>query len=475
MPLTISRRFALLGGAALFVTPKTVLGQAPAAAELVRMAGLSGDVGYVVADLKTGQILEQRNPGQAMPPASALKSITSIYAMEQLGGDFRFGTQLIATGPISGGRIQGDLILSGGGDPTLTTDDLNAMAKSLAAKGVQGVTGRFLTWAGALPYKSEIANDQPIFAGYNPSISGLMLNFNRVHFQWRRSGGGWALSMDARGRDVQPQAYTAKASIAKRSSPTFTYSDRGGVEHWTVASAALGRGGSRWLPVRHPAAYAGDVFQTLARAQGTPLPAPEEARNLPGGTVLVSHESDPLVPVLRAMMKYSTNITAEAVGMTVSKRLGAGSSLMQSGQAMTQWLQQRTGARSARFTDHSGLRADAEISPQDMVAALRNLGAPMGLRSLMKPFKLRDATGRASKSQPFSVDAKTGTLNFVSTLAGYMTAPDGTELVFAIFTADLDRRRRAGSAPRPPGQVQWVRASKILQSQLLERWAGIYG
>ncbi|OOY19166.1 D-alanyl-D-alanine carboxypeptidase/D-alanyl-D-alanine-endopeptidase [Thioclava sp. DLFJ5-1] len=475
MPLSISRRFALLGGAALFATPKTGFGQTVAAAELVRMAGLSGDVGYVVADLKSGQILEQRNAGQAMPPASALKSITSLYAMEQLGGDFRFGTQLIATGPISGGRIQGDLILAGGGDPTLTTDDLNAMAKQLAAKGVQGITGRFLTWAGALPYKNEIANDQPIFAGYNPSISGLMLNFNRVHFQWRRSGGGWALSMDARGRDVQPQAYTAKASIAKRSSPTFTYSDRGGVEHWTVASAALGRGGSRWLPVRHPAAYAGDVFQTLARAQGTPLPAPEEVRNLPGGTVLVSHGSDPLVPVLREMMKYSTNITAEAVGMTVSKRLGAGSSLKQSGQTMTQWLQQRTGARSARFTDHSGLRADAELSPQDMVAALRNLGAPMGLRSLMKPFKLRDATGKNMPAQPFRVDAKTGTLNFVSTLAGYMTAPDGTELVFAIFTADLNRRRRAGSAPRPPGQVQWVRASKILQSQLLERWAGIYG
>lgn len=473
---SVSRRKllqGLAGGAGFLALPGAL--RAASSADLVRAAGLSGDVSFVVADLRSGQVLEQRWGGRAMPPASALKSITSLYALEQLGADFRFGTRLIATGPVAGGIIQGDLVLAGGGDPTLSTDNLNDMAKALAAKGVRGVTGRFLTWAGALPYQREIANDQPVYAGYNPSISGLMLNFNRVHFQWKRAGNGWALSMDARGRDVRPQAYTAKVSIANRAKPVFTYSDRGGVESWTVASEALGRGGSRWLPVRDPAAYAGDVFQTLARAQGVPLPAPKEVRTLPAGTVLASNASDPLASLLQAMLKYSTNITAEAVGMTASARLGTGGSLKASGRAMTQWLEQRAGVTSARFTDHSGLRADAEISARDMVTALRVLGAPMGLRGLMKPFKLRDGEGKPMKTQPFAVDAKTGTLNFVSTLAGYMTARDGTELVFAIFTGDLERRRRVGSDPRPPGAVSWVKASKILQSRLLERWASLYG
>ena len=442
---------------------------------LVQAAGLSGDVAFVVADLRTGQILESRKPGHAMPPASALKSITSMYGLETLGSQFRFGTQLIATGPISNGIIQGDLILAGGGDPTLGTDDLNEMAKALAAKGVRGVSGRYLTWADALPYAREIADDQPIFASYNPALSGLMLNFNRVHFQWKRSGNGWALAMDATGQTVQPTAYTASATIVSRASPLFTYSDRGGVEKWTVASSALGRGGSRWLPVRHPAAYAGDVFQTLARAQGVPLPPPQSIGRFPGGSVLVSHASNPLPPLLRAMMKYSTNLTAEAVGVSASLRRGAGGSINASGRAMSDWLQARTGARSAKFTDHSGLRADARIAPVDMVTALRTLGVPMGLRGLMKPFKLRDATGRYMKSQPFAVDAKTGTLDFVSTLAGYMTAPDGTELVFTIMTGDLARRRRYLGQARPPGQTDWVRRSKILQSQLLQRWAAVYG
>ncbi|KEO60901.1 D-alanyl-D-alanine carboxypeptidase/D-alanyl-D-alanine-endopeptidase [Thioclava indica] len=476
----LSRRKLLSGflaGTAIAALPPALRAQtmiAPSAA-LIRGSGLSGDVGFVVADLRTGQVLESQGANKAMPPASALKAITSLYALENLGSQFRFGTRLIATGPIVGGIIQGDLILAGGGDPTLGTDDLAGMAKQLAARGVRGVAGRYLTWSGALPYTREIADDQPIYAGYNPSLAGLMLNYNRVHFQWKRAGNGWALSMDARGKTARPLAYTAKAAIVNRAKPLFTYSDRGGIEQWTVASKALGRGGSRWLPVRDPAAYAGDVFQTLARAQGVPLPKPESISRMPGGDVLVTQASDALSPLLRAMMKYSTNLTAEAVGLTTSARLGAGNSLAASGKAMANWLGTRTGARSARFTDHSGLRADARIAAGDMVTALRVLGVPMGLRSLMKPFKLRDATGKTMKTQPFAVDAKTGTLDFVSTLAGYMTAPDGTELVFAIFTSDLAQRRRTRGHERPAGQRDWVKRSKILQSQLLQRWAAVYG
>ena len=478
--ITLSRRTVLAGllaGTGVAALPMATRAQTVIApsSTLIRAAGLSGDVSFVVADLRTGQVLESRGANKAMPPASALKAITSLYALETLGAQFRFATRLIATGPVVGGIIQGDLILTGGGDPTLSTDDLAGMARQLAARGVRGISGRYLTWSGALPYTREIAQDQPVYAGYNPSLSGLMLNYNRVHFQWKRAGNGWAISMDARGKTARPPAYTTKAAIVNRTQPLFTYSDRGGLEQWTVASKALGRGGSRWLPVRDPAAYAGDVFQTLARAQGVPLPKPQSISRLPGGDVLVSKASDPLSPLLRAMMKYSTNLTAEAVGMTASMRLGAAGSLAASGKTMSGWLRKRTGARSASFTDHSGLRADARIAPGDMVTALRALGAPMGLRGLMKPFKLRDASGKTMKTQPFAVDAKTGTLNFVSTLAGYMTAPDGTELVFAIFTADLAQRRRSRGQERPSGQTGWVKRSKILQSQLLQRWAAVYG
>ena len=442
---------------------------------LVSAAGLGGDVSYVVADLRSGLVLEERGGAKPMAPASTAKVITSLYALETLGADFRFVTRLIATGPVSGGVIQGDLILAGGADPTLGTDDLADLAADLARAGVRGVSGRFLVWGGAIPYAEEIDGEQPIHVGYNPAISGMILNYNRVHFEWRRAGAGYQLGMDARGAKVQPRAFTADASLSNRKAPLFTYDRRGGKEHWTVAAGALGKAGSRWLPVRDPAAYAGDVFQTLARAQGVPLPAPRGIDGLPGGTVLASHASAPLNVILRDMMKYSTNLTAEAVGMTTSRYRQANAARGASGAAMADWLKARAGTGSVRFADHSGLGADTRISAMDMVRALRLLGPQVGLRGLMKGFDLRDETGRKLQSQPLDVDAKTGTLNFVSTLAGYMTAPDGTDLAFAIFTGDLGRRARAARQEQPEGSIGWVKRSKILQSQLLMRWATLYG
>jgi D-alanyl-D-alanine carboxypeptidase/D-alanyl-D-alanine-endopeptidase (penicillin-binding protein 4) len=75
------------------------------------------------------------------------------------------------------------------------------------------------------------------------------------------------------------------------------------------------------------------------------------------------------------------------------------------------------------------------------------------------------------------VVAKTGTLNFASSLAGYVPAPDGRQMAFAIFTADDKRRRvlKKDERERPEGGRAWNRRSKALQQTLLERWGGVYG
>ncbi|AMY67558.1 D-alanyl-D-alanine carboxypeptidase/D-alanyl-D-alanine-endopeptidase [Frigidibacter mobilis] len=112
-----------------------------------------------------------------------------------------------------------------------------------------------------------------------------------------------------------------------------------------------------------------------------------------------------------------------------------------------------------------------------MVSALARLGPGHALRGILKEFTLRDANGKVMQNHPVQVDAKTGTLNFVSSLAGWMTAPDGTDLVFAIFTGDVARRDAIPDAQKeqPPGGAEWVRRSKRLQQQLIERWAAVYG
>ncbi|MGB7323105.1 MAG: D-alanyl-D-alanine carboxypeptidase/D-alanyl-D-alanine-endopeptidase [Albidovulum sp.] len=446
------------------------------AADLIAAASLGGRVSYVVADAKTGLILEARDAGRAMPPASTAKAITSLYALEHLGASHRFETRLIATGLVQGGVLQGDLVLAGGGDPGLTTDDLGDLAKALVRTGLRSVTGRFLVWGGALPYLKAIDQTQPDWLGYNPAVCGLNLNYNRVNFVWKKAGSGYEVGMDARADRFAPKVYSANIKIAERDLPVFTYKDRGRIEEWTVARGALGNGGSRWLPVRHPDLYAGDVFQTLARAAGVALPSPQAAKAAPSGTVLVAHKSPELASILRGMMKHSNNMTAEAVGMAASVTQGVASHVA-SGRAMAGWLGARAGGTSAKFADHSGLVGASRISAEDMVRALTVLGPRAGLRGLMKEVPVLDAAGKRLKSQQVRVDAKTGTLNFVSSLAGYISAPGQTELVFAIFTGDIARRDAVPDSQkeRPNGGRGWVKRSKTLQQQLLHRWVSVYG
>lgn len=105
----------------------------PASADaLIDQARLGGRVSYAVLDARNGAVLETRGEATGLPPASVAKAVTALYALERLGPGFRFTTRLLASGPVSGGRIQGDLILAGGGDPTLDTDRLAALARPCA-------------------------------------------------------------------------------------------------------------------------------------------------------------------------------------------------------------------------------------------------------------------------------------------------------------------------------------------------------
>jgi D-alanyl-D-alanine carboxypeptidase/D-alanyl-D-alanine-endopeptidase (penicillin-binding protein 4) len=442
---------------------------------LLDAARLGGAVGYVVADARDGHVIESHDGDLSLPPASVAKAITTLYALERLGGRHRFATRLLATGPVSGGIVQGDLVLAGSGDPTLSTDTLGDMAQDLAAQGVRGLTGRFLAYTGALPDIPEISDDQPDHVGYNPAISGLNLNFNRVHFEWKRGAKGYDVTMDARAERFVPAVRMARMRVVNRDLPVYTYAEAPGADNWTVALTALGKGGSRWLPVRHPAVYTAEVFQTLAKAQGITLPDAELVRHLPEGATVAERFSAPLTDVLRDMLRFSTNMTAEVVGLTAS---GAGS-LAGSAQAMNAWAAARFGIRMA-FRDHSGLAGASRITAADMVTALvKAQTSPTGaaLRDILREVGIRDASGRDIKNHPVKVQAKTGTLNFVSGLAGYARAAGGADLVFAIFCADTVRRDRLEMSEReqPAGGPEWTRRARILQGRLIERWAALQG
>ncbi len=484
--MQLSRRAMLAGAVSTLATtgfadaPLTSirpLARTPAKDAIHKMVagrGFSGDLGLKVVDLQSGEVLEDISSQTPQPPASVTKAVTALYALETLGVGYQYKTRLIAQGDIEDGILDGNLILVGGGDPNLVTDQIAELAQSFKDTGLREVRGDFLVWDNALTNLDEIDAGQLDHLGYNPTITGLNLNYNRVHFEWKLEDEDYVTALDARSENYRPAVTTARMNIVDRTTPVFTYRDAGDVDQWTVARRALNKEGSRWLPVRHPALYAGEVFATFARSHGIVLKAPKEKMDMPEGTVLASYESAPLREMMRGMLRYSTNITAEAAGLTATAaRVGQQRGLRTSALGMARWADARAQGIAPFFVDHSGLGDQSRISASDMVRLLGATDVMPTLKPILRDVRLVDDNQRVIEDPAISIKAKTGTLNFVATLAGYARTKSGRDLAFAIFASDLAAREvgKAHGAESPPGARGWNRRVRSLQQDILKHLA----
>ena len=443
------------------------------AANILERSGLAGHTGFALIDLGTGELLEGHRAVAGMPPASVCKAATALYGLDALGPDYRFRTGVAVEGPVVNGRVEA-LYLIGGGDPHLDTDALADLVEQVAAAGIHGVNRGAYVVDGALPYHAQIDPDQPVFVGYNPSISGINLNFNRVHFDWKPAGPDlWSVKLSARTRKWDPEVRSVEMMIMERDGPVFEYRRAEGRDLWSVRADALGKGGARWLPVRTPALYAGEVFRIVANQFGLRLPDMEVVGAPPDALRLVaSVESAAMAPMLRAMLKYSTNLTAEVIGLRASQARGGDvTDIAASGARMAGWLEERYGLRGGDFLNHSGLTDRTKVSALGMANVLA--GASQGpLPLLMKEIPVsREGGGGVTGGR---VAAKTGTLNFTRGLAGYVFGDNGRKLGFAILAADLEARRAAGHVERPRGSRSWAGRAKGQEQALLRHWIGAY-
>lgn len=435
-------------------------------------AKLAKITGFALCDAASGEVLDSYQIDLMLPPASVTKTITAVYARSVLGSDYRFVTRLFASGPVVDGVVQGDIYLVGGGDPALDTDELAELAETAVLAGVRGLTGQFYVDDTALPDVAEVDPTQPDHLGYNPSVSGLNLNFNRLYFEWKQTVNGYDLRLDARGLEHKPLVRWVEVKTENRGAPVFAYSKQDGRDRWSVAQSALGESGGRWLPVRQPADYAGEVFRTLAAVAGLQLPAHKQGVLPAQAHEVARFESNPLVEVLRWMLKYSNNLTAECLGLMAALELGhQPKSLRDSAVNMNQWVHANLGGEDVGFHNHSGLTDVSQVSAGQMVKMLAHPHSKTQLDELLKKVNVLDRRGNLMDIGAVDIVAKTGTLNFTRGLAGYLEK-GGRKYSFAIFAADIERRANIPMAKRerPDGAKAWNARARKQEQALLRQW-----
>ena len=454
--------------------------------EIRSRLGPSGVSGWMAVDLDTGAVIDQGNAARAFVPASVAKLPTAAFALDALGPDHRFETRVLAGGPVRDGLVEGDLILQGGGDPELDTDALLPLVTALGARGIAGAQGALLADGTALPQASEITRDQEVDAAYNPSVSGLNLNFNRVHVKWDARKGHERLSVEAAAVRLSPVVESVRVALAPGpGAPLFAFIEADGTELWQMAREAYRGQAARWLPVKRPEIYAGEVFRQLAETQGIRLERARPGRAPAGAEVLAAHRSRPLADILREMLRHSTNLTAEVTGAAAAKAVGAEArSLAESAAVMNAWASGVAGFPLGdpefRMVNHSGLTLDSRVSPRRMVGLLAALGRrapgggtgaaaharlPGGIAGYLRQHDV-SAEGVPPDDRRLGVVAKTGTMSYVRGLAGYVATPGGRRLAFAIFSNDLERR---GAGPARVDKT-WMGRAQAFERALIRSW-----
>lgn len=465
----------------------------PTGAELVLNADLGSDVAFLVVDLQSGEMLEAFNADLPLPPASVAKVPTALYALDAFGPDHRFETRLVEVGSRVDGVLQGDLVLQGGGDPEIDTASLDLLAFRAVEGGLRGINGRFLVDGSLIPSIERIDQTQPEVASYNPAVSGLNLNFNRVYAQWRRKSGRYNLDVQARSDTLSPSTDAVRLRVVNETPTgrTFHYASAPQSEEWEVRGGALGKAGSRWLPVRKPEIYSGRVFARLAKNAGLTLPVAEGGRTPLVADVAARVESRRLSDILADMLRYSTNLTAEVTGLGATRALlGGTDTLLGSGRAMNSWASTFAGFAPGdpgfSLTNHSGLSGDARASVRrlvDVLVAADKRGFPSleggrgaTLKGLLPRKEFIDSDVRRPNVEA-TLRAKTGTLNFVSALAGYIDSAPGKRLAFAVIAADLPRRAAIAdpSVESPTGSRSYNSRARRLHRALVRSWIDRFG
>ena len=435
-------------------------GLPPAVLKALKAAQIpAANVAIVVQPVDAASPLVAHNAVQAMNPASTMKLVTTYAALDLLGPAWTWKTTAWIDGPPSDGRLAGNLYLKGSGDPHFAIEHLSALLRQLRVRGIDRIAGDIVLDRTVfnIPTVDPGAFDDKPMRPYNVGPDGLLINFRAISFTLQADNGKPRLLMetpsDGLRIDNQLRATNNACSSDWKDLINVRLVPENSGNRLEFSGSYSAQCGEKTLNLSPlPAdAQAGGLIRALWRELGGTLGGQVRNGAIPAGSQLIArHESAPLADAVREINKYSNNVMARQVFLTLGND-SAPATAERSRQRVNDWLN----GRDLRFAElqlenGSGLSRNERISAGSLgrllLDAWKNPVMPEFVSSLpivgidgtmKKRLTSSDASGRAH--------IKTGTLDGVKAAAGYALDAQGRHYVVT-FLINHPRAQAGGAA-----------------------------
>ena len=403
---------------------------------------------------------------QPMNPASVMKLVTTYAALDLLGPAYTWRTPVWVNGPVVNGVLQGSVFIQGQGDPKLVLERLWLLLRRLQGLGIQTIAGDIVLDNSAF---ETLATDPADFDGeplrpYNTAADALLLNFKSVVMTFAPDPPANIARVQYDPALWGVQLQTSVPLSAGKPGVTEACSDyRGGLKADFSdptrirfnGSYAASCGEKVWpIAYADPASYNARAVEGLWRSMGGLLTGTVRTGSAPPGSATFEMTSPPLADVIRDVNKFSNNVMAQQVFLTLG--LPAPVTAESARAAVRQWWQRRISANNVPVIDNgSGLSRQGRISAQQLGQLLQVAYASPYMPELMSSLPIVGVDGTLKRSQASSASAhlKTGSLKEVTALAGFVQAASGRRYV---LVAIVNHPNAAAVRPAMDALIDWT-------------------
>jgi serine-type D-Ala-D-Ala carboxypeptidase/endopeptidase (penicillin-binding protein 4) len=405
-------------------------------------------------------------------PASVMKLVTTYAALDSLGPAYTWKNRVYVDGFVGqngqSGVLDGNLVIRGSGDPKLVLERIQDLFAKVQAKGVREVRGDIILDRSifTVPDKNPADFDDEPLRPYNAAPDGLLVNFKSLIFTF---------TPDAASQRV---LITSEPPIAGVEIPTEMPLSAGACGNWRSALQAdfftphkvsfAGRFASACGPqvwavaYSEPRAYAGRVIEAMWRASGGALTGKVREDATPrSARALLTADSLPLGDIIADVNKFSNNVMAQQVFLTLSAQ-GRKASFEASKKQLAAWWKKVLPNYSAPVVENgSGLSRKERTSAQALTGLLHHAAASQNAAAFASSLGTAGVDGtvaRMRERNPASealgnAQLKTGTLRDVAAVAGYATGRSGQRYS---IVAIINHPNASAARPALDKLVEWT-------------------